>query len=262
MPYTQLIKERLEFLDIDADVVAEIRRVREILEPAMDAMLDRFYTHILKEPALRELFADQDAIDRARSAQKNHWLRTLFAGNYDDAYFQKTSRIGNAHARVGLTPSWYIGGYCQMLGQIIELISKHYADRGESATRTIQAAAKAVLLDMDLVIHCYLDAKDGSMREILRRATDFTGDVKALSGGLSDCAARITATTAALSADADGPATRVDELMAQAEELTRQTARLAERLEELQFRDKLYIEERAEDTGTISRLRALISGKS
>ncbi|MDH3468958.1 MAG: protoglobin domain-containing protein, partial [Gammaproteobacteria bacterium] len=74
MPHTQMMEERLRFLDIDGNAVAELRNAKDILESAMDEMLDRFYSHILREPDLRALFVDEDAIARARSGQKNHWL--------------------------------------------------------------------------------------------------------------------------------------------------------------------------------------------
>jgi len=279
MPDQEMLEERLRFLNIDGNAVSEIRNAKDLLEPLMDEMLDRFYSHILGEPELRALFVDQDAIDSARSAQKNHWLKTLFDGKYDNTYFEKTAQIGRAHFRVGLTPNWYIGGYCHMLGQFIELISHKYSDNGKPAAQIIQAVTKAIFLDMDLVIHCYLDAKDSSMRQILRRATDFTTDVTALGDDLNAAATQIKATAETLSAQAAGQlgttSSRagalsehmgdteepINELRAQADQLIHQTAQLNERLKELQFSDRLYIEDGIPESATLSRLKALIFGK-
>lgn len=279
MPHTELMEARLRFLNIDRNVLSELRNAKDILEPAMDDMLDRFYSHLLKEPDLRALFVDKESIERARLAQKNHWLTTLFDGKFDTAYFEKTAQIGRAHARIGLTPNWYIGGYCEMLGQFIELISKNYSDRGKSAARIIQAVSKAVFLDMDLVVHCYLDVKDSSMRQILRRATQFTADVTQLSNDLSATATQIEATAELLSAPAvEGIGTRpmqtgapskhtgsgtepIDDLRVQAEQLRRQAAKLEERLKELKFGDRLYIHDAVPHSGTIARLKALILGR-
>ena len=54
---------------------------------------------------------------------------------------------------------------------------------------------------------------------------------------------------------------RINELLRQAEQLRQQTTQLNERLKELQFKDKLYIDEDAGKTGTFARLRALALGK-
>ena len=275
MPNLEMLDKRLGFLNIDRDVISEIRNARDILEPMMDEMLDRFYSHVLGEPELRALFVDQDAVRRARSAQKNHWLKTLFDGRYDNAYFERTAEIGRAHARVGLTPNWYIGGYCHMLDQFIELISSSYSDGGKPAAQMIQAVAKVIFLDMDMVIHCYVDAKDSSMRQILRRATDFATDAAALNDELGATARQIKATAEEFAAQTAGQtgATSsrtevlseqtepIDELLARAEQLLDQTARLDERLKGLQFRDKLYIADGTPGGGTLSRLKALLLGR-
>jgi len=245
----------------------------------MDEMLDRFYAYIRSEPDLQALFADEGAIARARSAQKNHWL-TLFDGKYDKAYFEKTVRIGQAHARIGLTLDWYISGYYQMFGQFIELISDKYSGTGEPATQIIQAVSKVIFLDMDLVIHCYLDDKDSSMRHILHRATDFRADVWTFSDDLNAIATQIKATAETLSAEANGQLgntsrtagtqaedvddanKHIDELLAQAEQLSRQTTQLDERLKKLPLSDKLYLEDDVSKSGTFSRLIAMVLGKN
>ena len=58
MPHTQMIAERLRFLEIDAGTGNEIRKARQLIEPEIDGMLDRFYDHIFERPELRKLFAD------------------------------------------------------------------------------------------------------------------------------------------------------------------------------------------------------------
>ena len=70
MPHTDMIEERLRFLEIDQDVTKELRNVRQTLEPEMDRMLDEFYSHILDEPQVKAVFADDKAVERARQAQK------------------------------------------------------------------------------------------------------------------------------------------------------------------------------------------------
>jgi hypothetical protein len=275
MPHKKIMEERLRLLSIDRDVMSALRKAKDILEPAMDNMLDKFYAYIRSEPDLQALFTDQGAITRARLAQKNHWL-TLLDGEYDKAYFEKTVRIGQAHARIGLTLDWYIAGYYQMFDQFIGLIADKCYGRGESAAQMIQAVSKVIFLDMDLVIHCYLDDKDSSMRHILRRATDFRADMWAFSDDLNASATQIKTTAEMLVAETSGqpgsPATaagtqseyakkHIDALLAQVEQLNRQTSQLDERLQKLPLSDKLYVERIDSKSGTFARLIAMVLGK-
>lgn len=282
MPYTQMITERLRFLGIDPGTAREIRAAKKIIEPAIDGMLDRFYDHMLEQPDLRRIFIDRNTVDRARAGQKNHWLNSLFNGNYDNDFFERAQQIGRAHARVGLTLNWYIGGYCQMLGQFIELITDKSVEDKESTARILKSVCKAVFLDMDLVILCYLEAKDNTVRQVMRRATDFRADVAIHSDALTKTAAQIqgiakalpTATRNYPAADHDRDRSQAstreessewrnagNELNALAEQLSQQTAQLDKRLNDLQAGDRLYIHDDAARMGPFARLKARISRK-
>jgi hypothetical protein len=50
-------------------------------------------------------------------------LSTLFGGNFNSSYFDRTLQIGKAHARIGLDPHWYIGGYAKMLVQFVNTLA-------------------------------------------------------------------------------------------------------------------------------------------
>ncbi len=265
MPHRQLMEERLRFLNIDQNTISDLRVARDILEPAIDNMLDQFYSHLLTEPDLRELFIDQDVIDSARSAQREHWIEALFSGKYDNAYFERTSQIGYAHARVGLSPNWYIGGYNQMLCQFIALISEKFAEQGTTAMRLIQAVSKIIFLDIDLVMHCYLDAKDGTMRRVLEHATDFKADMWDYSDGLNALSTQIKDTAETLSAEVstaeekgEGINEQIDKIMEQSSQLDTWTRQLNKYLKETPINDKLYLPE----AGVFTRLLTTLFGKT
>ncbi len=265
MPHRQLMEERLRFLNIDQNTISDLRIARDILEPAIDNMLDQFYSHLFTEPDLRELFVDQDVIDSARSAQRKHWMEALFSGKYDNAYFERTSQIGYAHARVGLSPNWYIGSYNQMLCQFIELITEKYTGKGKSATRLIQAVSKIIFLDMDLVMHCYLDAKDGTMRRVLEHATDFKADMWDYSDDLNTLSTQIKSTAETLSAEVSTASGKGEAISEQVNEITKQSEQLNARARQLDnylkdtpINDKLYLPE----PGVFTRLLTTLFGKT
>ncbi|HSN51552.1 MAG TPA: protoglobin domain-containing protein [Woeseiaceae bacterium] len=259
MPYTELIEDRLRFLEIDEHDIVELQQARQYLEPEMDQMLERFYAHILSYPEFKALFEDEESINRARASQKAHWLEELFGGHYKSSYFNKTDKIGRTHARVGLAPSWYIGSYSKMLTGFIECICKEAENEGRAACETIQAVCKAVLLDVDLVIHSYLEAKNEAMRQVLRRATKFAADVAELGAGMSDASRKVRDSAAALAetqAEADGLNGELQDLLDQVACLTEHSGAIEERIGKLRFGDRLFIED---DPTTLDRLKSLLS---
>ena len=145
-----------------------------------------------------------------------------------------------------------------MLVQLIGVLAKSAA---APPARLIQAVCKAIFLDVDLVTHCYLDAKDNDMRTILQRTTSLTDDLGALTNDLRTAVtnARLTAEEAAAASPpaASGPHT---ELLARLSVVERHTEQLAARLGTLQFGDKLFIDESRQESGTLRRLRSLLRG--
>jgi hypothetical protein len=45
-----MMEERLRFLEIDQNVIEEIRHAKQFLEPEIGQILEQFYLHILDEP--------------------------------------------------------------------------------------------------------------------------------------------------------------------------------------------------------------------
>lgn len=255
MPYTELIEDRLRFLEIDDSDIVELQQARQYIEPEMDNMLEHFYAHILSYPEFKALFQDAESVARARASQKDHWLKELFGGRFKSSYFNKADKIGRTHARVGLAPSWYVGSYGKMLIQFIDRISDEAEKEGRAPRRTIQAVCKAVLLDVDLVIHCYLEAKNEAMRQVLRRATEFATDMADLSKGLSETSNGVRRAAEALAETGRDSTEPMRELHAQAEALVEQADAIGKRIGELQFGDRLYIED---DPSTATRLKSLL----
>ena len=264
MPYTKMIEDRLRFLEIDQNVIEDLQNARQLIEPELDRMLGEFYSHILDEPEVKRVFADDKAIERARAAQKGHWLQTLLGGKFRSAYFDKVERIGRSHARVGLTPNWYIGGYSKMLVQFIRQVAVAAPKQDRDASPIIEALCKAVLLDLDLVVHCYLEAKDESMLEILGRATTFSTDMEELSSELSLAMAEVSESTVAMCKDAtenEQRASQLAKLGVQVDTMADKVKQIDERISKLKTSDRLYLHKGSDQTGTFAKLRALIRGK-
>ena len=70
-------------------------------------------------PALGRFFSSSDRVRHARNAQRDHWIK-VFEDGLDQAYHERALTIGNTHARIGLEPKWYIGGYALILEHLIE----------------------------------------------------------------------------------------------------------------------------------------------
>lgn len=253
----KMIEQRLRFLEIDGDVIDDLQRARKILEPELDRMLDAFYARVLVEPQLKRLFRDEESVARARQAQKSHWLDSLLAGEFTDDQFGRADNVGRAHARVGVKPHWYIGGYGSLLAHFVEHILKDAAEQGYDAGPIVSALCKAIMLDLDLGLHSYLEAKDRVILDILMQATRFIDDLEHTNGDLRFASQKVTESAEVLSqnfSEADDQAKSVEQLLVQAKVLTERIRQLDQRIDELKSDDRLYLKRGTEHTGTFSQL--------
>ena len=121
-----------------------------------------------------------DRVDRLRGIQRRHFL-SLFEGTVDEAYFESRLRVGDAHQRIGLEPSWYIGAFAVSLRLAMRSIVR---ETGEAATvlPVLEALVKRVFLDMSLAMSTYISGGFVS-REVastLRRAAELAEEAERL----------------------------------------------------------------------------------
>ena len=126
----QLLSERLSFMDIDDKTLANIRSLSSVFKQELPKVLDSFYRKMRAVPQVSRLFASEKHIEHAKEAQLRHWDEIISA-NYNRQYAEGAARIGRAHARVGLLPRWYVGGYKMILMNMISVLIKKHFENGK-----------------------------------------------------------------------------------------------------------------------------------
>ncbi|QJX08353.1 MULTISPECIES: globin-coupled sensor protein [Rhizobium] len=162
----QNIERRLDFMGLDAQGRASIRSLKALVERELPHGLDKFYAQLSKSPQVKRFFSSDEHIARAKGTQQGHWVN-ISDGNFDEDYVSKVRTIGSVHARIGLEPQWYIGGYAIILDHLINsVVEEIFPKGGIFSKKTMKPAefgkalaslVKAAMLDMDLAISVYID---------------------------------------------------------------------------------------------------------
>lgn len=156
------LADRLAFMKVSDQTRDALRRSRELLSRALPDALDQFYDQVRATPATRRFFRDDQHISGAKSAQVTHWGR-IANGEMSNDYAASVRRIGEVHARLGVEPQWYIGGYALVLEHLVSAAIRDAWPKGllgrkggaEDLAERVGAMVKATLLDMDLVLDVY-----------------------------------------------------------------------------------------------------------
>jgi methyl-accepting chemotaxis protein len=190
------LSQRLSFIGMDADARRSLAATRDLVEVALPKGLADFYNRVRAVPELRNLFSDEHHISAASSAQMRHWAR-IASGEFSADYCASVQRIGETHARIGLEPRWYIGGYAliieSLLRALIDGANASTQEDKKNLANTMAALVKASLIDMDLAISVYLDASERERKRLEEEAKKAQDEqrhvVDALAAGMNSLAA-------------------------------------------------------------------------
>jgi methyl-accepting chemotaxis protein len=208
------LRERLDFVRFDEAAMRELAALQPMVDRHLPAALEAFYERLAVVPEVASFFSGKPQMDRAMQKQVAHW-QAIAGGRFDAEYLESSRKIGERHAKIGLEPRWYLGGYALILEQLLtSVIAETLAAPAKprrlfgrapepvdtaGLSRKLAALVKAVLIDMDLAVTVYFDRlteaaaeRDRLAAERIRRAVSLTGEtLKSLADG--DLTARITA---------------------------------------------------------------------
>lgn len=176
---SQDIQDRMRFMELDANSSELIRKLKPVVERELSVGLDKFYDKVRVTPEVSKFFSSDDHMRGAKGAQMGHW-GNISNGQFDGKYVAQVRTIGSVHARIGLEPRWYIGGYSLLVEHLIKTIVTEHWPRGllsgknkmsaDEFGSALSSLVKAVLLDMDLAISVYLEEAEKSKKEAQEKA--------------------------------------------------------------------------------------------
>ncbi len=162
----QDMMERLNFIGLDDNARKTLRSLQPFIKREVKLALASFYAQIDTIPALKALFRDNRSIEAANQRQQSHW-NLISTAEFGEPYEKAVQAIGQVHARIGLEPRWYIGGYAIVTDRLLRSTLAHFwpkqllgggKKQREAASDAVGCIVKAVMLDMDFAISVYLDA--------------------------------------------------------------------------------------------------------
>lgn len=162
MNKTQALDERISFIKFEQREQDALLSAKPIIDAALDSVLIEFYTQVASYETTSSFFQNETHMDGAKNAQIMHW-QSITNANFDADYVDAVTRIGLAHARIGLEPRWHIGGYALLTSGLVDAIVTHecsgFFSRKIAADLSgkITSVIKASMLDIDYAISVYLE---------------------------------------------------------------------------------------------------------
>ena len=227
------------YFGLGPEAVGSLQQALPIISRALPGILDRFYARTLSQPELASLFTSPAQVEGAKRAQVAHWTR-LFEGHFDDRYKESARAVGIAHHRIGLSPSWYVGGYAFILGEIMAALAESMGGSFLTGSRlgsivTMQrAVVSAVLMDLDAALSVYwdrliderlqavdamVDSIDHEANDVVDSVASYTEDLRRTVGELDSVCAVVKDSITGTSTDTEAALDAAQTVAAGAEQL-------------------------------------------
>ncbi len=233
------IAERLRFIQLDHDAQKALREVAPLVESALPGIMEQFYQHIRQWPQVAKFFSTGSAMTHASQKQIEHWSLIL-RGDFSETYVHSVRRIGQTHARIGLEPRWYIGGYNFIITRVIAQISagcqkiRDAKARESRMQRLTTAFLRAAMLDMDFAVSIYLEeseaAKQRAVQDIARTFESTVGEIVT---AVASSATQLEQTARTMSSIAESTTGKAIAVSAAAEQATSNVCLVATSAEEM-----------------------------
>ena len=192
------LNERLAFMDLDQDARGALRSLGPVIDREIGAALSGFYDKVRATPETRAFFGDDRQMDQASVRQQGHW-RNIAKAEFGDDYGQGVKTVGEVHARIGLEPRWYIGGYALIADRLMRAVVKDQwpkgmfakGDGGQATGAAVASLMKAMLLDMDIAISTYLEAIEAERQALEEQRRRDAASQAAIVSALGEALARV-----------------------------------------------------------------------
>lgn len=144
-----LLKELRSYSGLTEEDVVLLNRFRTLAAPSFPLIADEFYAVIRMHAGAFAVLKDEAQARRLHTSLQG-WLGELLGGPYDEAFYDRHTRIGQVHVRVGLEMRHTIMAMSRVRVSLQRLAAEQLA--GDLATITATSLAIARICDLDLTI--------------------------------------------------------------------------------------------------------------
>ena len=162
--------------EIDDGDLDRIRAFGSIVVPKLGEFIRRFYEWMETLPEYEEFFQDGAVEEHVKEMLVDYWER-FFSASLDEAYVEERVRVGEVHARIGLSMPLYL----RSMDKAFRILTQDLYDDSlgpDTYTAALHSIVKLVHLDTTFVLDVNLrlvnDAAMAQSRTLMEMSTPVT----------------------------------------------------------------------------------------
>ena len=160
------INFRLDFLNLSEEDAARLKSVAPQFRSDLDDFVEVFYRHLFSHAQTAQFLTDPNLVTRLKLVQRAH-LESMLESDWDQDYAESRHRVGRVHAREGIAPQWFIGGYNQYLQFWLKRNESEVDEETREHLLTMSSLIRVVMLDIGLTLDSYFHESTIQLRKAL-----------------------------------------------------------------------------------------------
>lgn len=147
------LQKKMDMMGCTVEDLKLVKDIQPLVEENINHLVEDFYTSILRVDHLKKIIEQHSTVERLKQTLKIYIIE-LFNGEIDQVFLEKRFRIAEAHFRIGLESTWYMGAFQNVQKSVISLILDNIKDR-KSYAPILAAVNKLFSLEQQIVLEAY-----------------------------------------------------------------------------------------------------------
>ncbi|NMF33789.1 STAS domain-containing protein [Flammeovirga yaeyamensis] len=152
--FSRNAQQLCELYGITSKDTEYIQRLKPIAMKALPQMVESWYKWLRSTPEFYEYFSDPSTLERVQKMQFGFWEQ-FFDAQIDGGYIESRRKVGEVHARIGLSQEIYLAGVDHFLSLFVEMLLKVKDWSAEDINEARRGLNKMVHMDMTIIVQSY-----------------------------------------------------------------------------------------------------------
>jgi PAS domain S-box-containing protein len=169
--------ELKRYVRLDARDAQLLRDFGARAQPELPRIAAAFYDRVREHEAAHAVFTGEAQIERLQRTLVT-WLERVCGGQYDEPYYEQTSRIGHVHVRIGLPQRYMLTAMALIRVELLRIADR---ELGAGAAPTREAIARILDLELAIMLEAYQDSLVARLDQLSTQERRDLGDALAQS---------------------------------------------------------------------------------
>jgi heme-based aerotactic transducer len=181
-------KARLDYMGFTAEDARRLEKLKPWAESVSKKFAKKFYDPQFENAEFRAIVEGNGSTRAGLEGAQAGYMISWFGGYPDESYIKYRQLIGGLHAKIGVTPQWYISSYRLYETIFFPMLVKHLRLSRLSSKKVLGSISSLMAFDQAIIMDKYIQGLTDRIQGVVDKVTIAAKSVAESSGEMSHTA--------------------------------------------------------------------------